>query len=284
MGDLPPEESKGDYEYDLHLLLNGPIDTYEQDRKNYWAGKGPGYQIEYDRAERFAKFVLEGVKNLTSAQKIDEDLAALQYEATKEDVIQERFDEKLRNIKTYKDLSKEEKEEIFQILKEFPEKPDSENSPLHLVWERFCIDLAWEAIDKMEKGANRMFNLYKLMLTFRPSRSTIGFLLRLSRCYIWGFDPECVILCRSVLDTALREKISPEICEKHFGRRQFGFNLSDRIHAAAKEGLIDDATKSKTLKVKERGDKAVHYQPDITKDVWGTICDTVSVLEVLFSK
>ena len=35
----------------------------------------------------------------------------------------------------------------------------------------------------------------------------------------------------------------------------------------------------KPQREKTRGDKAVHNQPGMTKDVWGTICDTVEVLE-----
>jgi hypothetical protein len=42
---------------------------------------------------------------------------------------------------------------------------------------------------------------------------------------------------------------------------------------------IDNKTKEYTIAVKKRGDKAVHYQPDITKQVWETICDTLMVLE-----
>ena len=64
----------------------------------------------------------------------------------------------------------------------------------------------------------------------------------------------------------------------------FGFTLTDRIHAASKEGRVDEAIKSKALKVKSRGDKAVHYQPDITKNVWETICDTVVILEKITQK
>jgi hypothetical protein len=285
MNDLPLEESKGFYEHDLDIKIETIIDLYAQDRENYWQDKKPEYQIEYERAERFAKFVLEGVGNLACTQKIEEDLANLQYEAIKEDIIQKKYNEKAQSIiKPGKAPSKAEIDELFQIFKERPEEPRNENSPLRLVWERFCVDLAWQSVEKMIEGADRIFNLYRLMLTFRPSRPTVGFLIRLSRCYIWGFDPECVILCRSILDTAFRENISDDICEKHFGRRKFDFTLNDRIHAANKEGLIDDDIKSMALNVKERGDKAVHYQPDITKDVWGTICNTISVLEVLFSK
>ena len=79
--------------------------------------------------------------------------------------------------------------------------------------------------------------------------------------------------------------ITDEICEKHFGKNnRDDFTLVKKIQAARKEGIIDEDIKSKALKVKRRGDKAVHYQPDITKDVWGTICDTVAVLERLTQK
>ena len=141
------------------------------------------------------------------------------------------------------------------------------------------IHISWEAVGKIEEGASRIFQLYRLVLCSTPSKSTQEFLGRLCRCYIWGFDPECVMLCRSVIDTAFKDSVAYEICEDHCGKPfRGGFSLSDRIFAALKEGIIDEDIAKKARTVKQRGNQAVHRQPSIT-NVWGNICDTVAILE-----
>lgn len=267
-------DEKGWYGNDLANNIGAMVNEYENDRESYWESKDPDYKIEYDKAERFAQFVLKGTENLVSTQKIDEDLANLQYEINKENLFWRRLVEELRKIKPGENFSREQ---ILLLEKEWPEDPQSESSPLRLVWERFCIDIGYEAEKKIDEGADRIFKLYRLMLSSPPSRPTIDYLLRLSRCYIWGFDPECVILCRSILDTAFRIN---KICEEN----QFDYDLKNRIDVAIKKGFINGKIGRLAHTVRIRGNKAIHNQPDATKDVWGTICNTISVLEVLFSK
>jgi hypothetical protein len=50
---------------------------------------------------------------------------------------------------------------------------------------------------------------------------------------------------------------------------------------ATRERIIDEQTGKLANTVKWRGNHAVHYQPDITKQVWETIRDTIKVLEKL---
>lgn len=151
-----------------------------------------------------------------------------------------------------------------------------------IVLERFVISLAWKVTKKIREGAERILQLYELVLKSRPAETTMSYLGRLSQCYIWGFDPECVILCRSVLDTAFREKISDDLCRKCLRiPEEKNLSLVNRIKTAFKEGLIDKETKEIAHTVTERGNTAVHKQPDITKQVWETIQDTIKVLEKL---
>jgi hypothetical protein len=287
MSDSQNEESKGFfYKFDLTNPLEGVIQEYENERERFWASKGPDYQIEYDRAERFAQFVFKGTESLVNAENIEEDLANLQYETEKKNIAIQEFNEESRKIvKPGKTPSKEEIEKIKELavhylFDEFPEDPRNENSPLRSVWERFCIKLSWKAMEKIKEGANRIFNLYNLVLSSPPSRPTLDYLSRLSRCYIWGFDPECVILCRSILDSAFRKKILDNICEDN----QFDYDLKMGIDTAIEKGLINDKTGKLAHSVRIRGNKAIHNQPDATKDVWGTIRDTITVLEVLFGR
>jgi len=265
------------YSFELHNQLEGTVQSYEEDRQRYWENLGGWSAIRYEQAERFAQAVLKNSEQLISAEEIDDDLSKLQYEMKKST---KEFDKKIAGILDSGLPSDKKNALICDVLKDYPSDPAAQDSPLKLVWERFIIDMSEEAIGTIVEGASRIFQLYKLVLCSVPSPRTQQFLGRLSRCYIWGFDPECVILCRAVIDTAFNKKINYKMCKKYpVKRNKSPFSLENRIEVALKEELIDKDIAKKANRVRLRGNIAVHEQPDGIKDVWGTICDTVAVLE-----
>jgi hypothetical protein len=162
-------------------------------------------------------------------------------------------------------------------LQEFFSQLDNPN--IRITWESFLIELAHDAIERIGSGSVRMLELSQLIVDANPPTPTLNYLRRISACFIWGFDAECIILCRSALDTAFREKVSDEICEQVFNAaEERDFGLLARIMAAHRRGMISDGTRDTAVRVKDRGDKAVHYDPDATKDVLGTVRDTMKVL------
>ena len=237
--------------------------------------------MRYEQAERFAQAVLKNSEQLIPIEEIEKDLSKLKYEIER---CPAEYDKRISDILDL-DLPSDKKIALIcEVLKDYPADPQSEDSPLRLVWERFIIDMSLVAIERVEQGASRIFQLYKLVLCSVPSLPTQQFLGRLSRCYVWGFDPECVILCRAVIDTGFYHFVSDDICEKHREfqkdtKGQHYYTLANRIKASFQEGIIDREIREKAFRIKDRGDEAVHRQPRITKDIWGTICDTVAVLE-----
>ena len=82
---------------------------------------------------------------------------------------------------------------------------------------------------------------------------------------------------------AARE-LSDDFCMATYSNRKQEdreFGLANRIVAAYKSNLIDESTKVMAFAIKTRGDKAVHYDPHATKDVAGTIRDTLILLRRL---
>jgi hypothetical protein len=159
----------------------------------------------------------------------------------------------------------------------------SDNCALRITWESFVIELVGDAMKRVQAGSVRMIELAQLIVDANPPRRTLDYLRRISACFIWGFDPECIILCRSALDTAFREKVSDEICEEVFhATEERDFGLKTRILAAHRKGMISDGLRDTAVRIKDRGDKAVHYDPDATREVLGTVRDTVKVLKALW--
>jgi hypothetical protein len=276
------------YEGKLKYRLEAEIDLYEQDRESYWSERPFDVlpNITFEQAEEFAKAVFSSSETLLSSDITEFDAHTLEQEIQNINSYHERAMSALQQAIDSAKTPEEIRRLGLELLPKQPPEPEDERSPLRLVWERLYIDTAWEATGKIQEGTSRIFKLYGLVLQTRPSEATQKFLTRLGRCYIWGFDSECVMLCRAVLDTAFRDSVKDEICEKHFGKKhnRYDFTLNNRILAALNDGIIDEKTKKLAIKIKERGVKAIHYQPDITEDVFGTICDTLTVLEKIESK
>jgi len=148
--------------------------------------------------------------------------------------------------------------------------------------EQLFLELLGQAVGMCEKGTRRLLDLSMMTIVAAPAKPTADFLRRVSRCYLWGFDPECIILCRSVLDTAFREAVSDERCESALGLpKGCEFSLSNRIEVAYKKGLISRRARQAAHRVKHRGNKAVHDNPRATQDVHGTVVDTLTVLKAI---
>ncbi len=278
---------KGFYDCDLHIKLDSVVNLYESERERYWTDtlgeeEYARASIMFEQAEAFAKALFTSAETLIAPDQIQRNLRHLEQELRRVSRFPGYFKKCAERIWSSDKTPKEKQRRLLELCQEQPTAPQDEASPLKLVWERLLIDLSWQAVGRIEEAAKRMLRLYELVLRTKPSQATQKFLGRLGRCYVWGFDSECIILCRAVLDTAFRDIVPAEVCERHCrGDASHGYTLSNRMHAALKEGYIDGSVKRLATQVKVRGDSAVHYQPDVTQDILGTIRDTVVVLEKL---
>jgi len=151
--------------------------------------------------------------------------------------------------------------------------------------ERLEAYFAENLIEKIEEAAKRLMSLENDLYYVRTIRLTPAvkdFLRLVRRSYLWGFDTECVILCRSAMEKALENRVTYEICEKYFGPpRGGGYSLQDRIIAAKQEGILNDETAEIATNIRLRGNTALHEDPNATKDIYGTITDTIRAISVI---
>lgn len=273
--------------YGLLHQLESIIDLYEQDRESYWSEKvdESSYGLDsliYEQVDKFTQAVLKHTAELVETEQLDANLQDIDLELKEASTHYEDFVHELNRIVKSDQPVEEIRKQCVNLLREAPPKfPDEdENGLLRMIGEKLCASLAWEAMNIVEDGTRRILKLYILVIKTAPSKTTQSFLSRLSRCFVWGFDPECIILCRSAIDAAFRDVVDDEICRKYeILPRSYEFTLSSRIQAAFKEGIIDNRIRNAAYRVKNRGDKAVHYQPDLGEDVWQVIRDTLSVLQ-----
>lgn len=287
-GESSDAPDKGNYEWDLWVTLQTCIGTYQEDREKYADRVGatdPELARMFAEADAFAESLLEAAKDLVSADSTEawEAQVAEELEAFSRK-FQQRDRPLIRALQRYAaTLGPQVISSLGAHLAATmdPEPPESD-SALKLVWERLCISLAWEGVNMIDHGASRLLLLWSIIVQAKPTPATLQYLLRMSRCYTWGFYPECVILSRGVLDTAFRDYVADEVCERFYEpHEELDFGLAKRISSAFKNGMISATGKKMAFAVKMRGDKAVHGDPHATKDVLGTIRDTLIVVREL---
>lgn len=76
------------------------------------------------------------------------------------------------------------------------------------VRDRLTISLAYTAVDELlPRAQKRAGNLVALMAARELSPRAAAFLDRATTSYLWGFDPECLVMCRSVLEAAFTTRL-----------------------------------------------------------------------------
>jgi hypothetical protein len=106
------------------------------------------------------------------------------------------------------------------------------------------------------------------------------FLNRVSRCYMFGFMPEAVVMCRAVMENEVKEtfsrrKLTQPATER--GRSE----MRSMLKALVLYGVLDEEHRKLAWQVWERGSKAAHLDPGQVKDALETIRYTVAVLNKL---
>lgn len=82
---------------------------------------------------------------------------------------------------------------------------------LPIVRDGIRVDLAMQATDVLLCGAERRAGVLISLLAYRQlSERAAAFLDRATRLYLWGFEPEAVVMCASVLEAAYEARFSAE--------------------------------------------------------------------------
>jgi hypothetical protein len=77
-----------------------------------------------------------------------------------------------------------------------------------IISDRMSIDLAEAAVGQLAESTWRARRLLSFIRKHPVGYSAREFLGHAARLYVWGFEPECVIVCRSVLETALITRLA----------------------------------------------------------------------------
>jgi hypothetical protein len=148
---------------------------------------------------------------------------------------------------------------------------------------QYC--LGRDAVKMVGSAEGRIWRLLLLTQQFQPGKRAAAFLRRVSRCYIYGFDPECAVMCRSVLEAAFEAEIADETCAQVLGRHKrpnrsasCGFDLADRIAVARRTGRLSEPAAARAAGIRMAGNEVIHEHPRACADAFRLIADTLDVI------
>jgi hypothetical protein len=159
--------------------------------------------------------------------------------------------------------------------------------------DRISFDLADDACQRMHGSADRVAQLLELVLDREHDERTASFLARAGRLYVYGFEPEVLVMCGAALDVALQEVMSDErMTDAGYAKRvtprrdALDYTLNERIDAAAKLRLISYAQKQRAHKLRRARNNAVHVAPVFMEDgisnALAAISETTELLDSIF--
>jgi hypothetical protein len=224
------------------------FDVYRVDRADYYSREGPEWKALMDVCDRLAELVTDEAVDLVIAPDVWEALPSdggAHWSGLRQGAEEHGYAQELRQSVE------------IQIVEDF--------------------------LTRLRESPDRCLALAELVHEGSVGRSTGRFLGRLGRCYIAGLFPECVILCRAVLENAVRET---------FDRNGVPLPATERGHASMKTrltaarlfGWISDGGFEAAQMIWLRGNKAIHDDPEATSDVLGTIRDTMGVVGELYPR
>ena len=146
--------------------------------------------------------------------------------------------------------------------------------------EHVQLSVAYEYSTGVEGMAERCLELASLLISTPQSESVVRYLRRLSRCYIAGFRPECVILCRAVLENAVGDTFR----RKHVplpATEEGRSSMRQHLDAAQTLGWLSFDGRHAAWVVWQRGNRAAHNDPWVTGQVLDTIRMTLDVVQEL---
>jgi len=114
--------------------------------------------------------------------------------------------------------------------------------------------LRTEFDDRIDDMVKRYRELSLFFVKGKPRQLVINRLREATECYVYGLFQGCAILCRSTLETALREKYEQKLGCRPDDRKTLGPLLDDAI----KCGIISEINSDLAYKIKSIGDEAAH--------------------------
>jgi hypothetical protein len=114
-----------------------------------------------------------------------------------------------------------------------------------------------ELLGRLPKAVSRAARLDQMSLERVPNKDLRRYFHEAHRCYLYGFNVACVVLCRAILESSLKSVCDPHrLIKKQVPTGKSYFKAL--VVAAERDGLLTDDRPGCAIKVKNAGDDAIH--------------------------
>lgn len=126
--------------------------------------------------------------------------------------------------------------------------------------------LAEEIIGKLPKAVDRASTLDGLNLGKIPIKDLKGYFEEAHRCYLFGFNIACAVLCRAIIEAALQNVVDPKKLIKSKLKREDSY-VEQMAIEAGRGGILTDDRPHCVIEVRDAGNAAIHKYPDFER-IW----------------
>jgi hypothetical protein len=136
--------------------------------------------------------------------------------------------------------------------------------------------LAYHMMPSYEQAARRCWALSELVRRVDPAPASKAFLIRVARCYLLDFVPECLVMCRGALENAVNARYAREDEPPALGPKP---TMRMKLNLAENAGWLPSARADALFgEVWLRGSKAAHGDPNAVGNALGAIRLTMAAL------
>lgn len=127
--------------------------------------------------------------------------------------------------------------------------------------------LAEEILDQLPKAVDRACTLDGMNLGRIPVEHLKRYFEEAHRCYLFGFNIACAVLCRAIVDTALQNVIDPQklIKSRLKSLKSQDSYIAEMAIEAARGGILTDDRPECVIAVRDAGNAAIHGDSDFER-------------------
>jgi hypothetical protein len=263
--------NRDDYEYfEDYLICGGSLGDVLESATHV------GQEADTQETRR-AREILEGIKEAVSDLPIKRGQRASQRRASLHKLSERPA------IKGLERLARVKADGIADAIRSALDTPQiSETASGKLSREMDDLDAAFaaEVLGKLPKMVDRAARLDELGLADVP-QSTRAYFYEAHRCYLYGFQVACAVLCRAILESALREVLDADGTidqqirnkQKKTASKEESRRLS-YYKALVEAAKLPDDRPQCAIEVRDAGNDAIHNLTAFNKR-WGGRLDEV---------
>lgn len=124
--------------------------------------------------------------------------------------------------------------------------------------------LAEEILGKLPKAVDRASDLDGMNLGRIPVEHLKRYFEEAHRCYLFGFNIACAVLCRALVDTALQNVVDPQKLIKSRLKPQDSY-IEEMAIEAGRGGILTDDRPECVIAVRDAGNAAIHDYPEFER-------------------